>query len=334
MRILNIGSLNLDRTYAVRDFVAPGETISALDYQTHCGGKGLNQSLALARAGAAVSHLGTIGFDGGILRDSLVQAGVDIRFLRQSDTANGHAVIQVDAHGQNCIIVCAGSNAEVTVEQIEAGLASLQPGDWVLLQNETSNLAYAVERASALGLKLILNPSPINPALLNADLRPVNLFILNETEARLLADQQTDEPMKLMAALRTIYPQSEILLTCGAQGAFYQDVAPNDLTYFRPAYQVAAVDTTAAGDTFTGYFLAAMSRQAGVQAALRLAAAAAALAVSRPGAQSSIPELAEVERFIAEREIEGAEAECVTAAQDKRKASAQSDSGHMKEITN
>lgn len=299
MRILNIGSLNLDRTYAVRNFVTPGETISALDYQTHCGGKGLNQSLALARAGASVTHLGTIGYDGEILRKTLVEAGVDVSFLRQSQLPNGHAIIQVDKSGQNCIIVYPGSNSDVSKEQIDAGIQTMSSGDWVLLQNETANVAYSIKSAAERGLKIVLNPSPVNQELLNSDLQAVDLFILNETEAQLLSAIKCTDPKILLTHLREMYPHSDFLLTFGEQGAYYQGREKTAQIIVQAAYRVNVVDTTAAGDTFTGYFLAAMMKQMNVPLAMQQASVAAAIAVSRPGAQSSIPLLTEVKDFVA-----------------------------------
>ena len=299
MQILNIGSLNLDNVYRVSSFAKPGETVSAKNFSVSFGGKGLNQSVALAKAGAKVKHLGVIGYDGNDLKVALEEAQVDVSLIRQVDIANGNAVIQVDDAGQNCIIVNAGSNDCLTEEQIDAGLRQMQVGDMVLLQNETNKLAYALERAKQYGLKVVLNPSPINEALLAVDLQTVDLFVLNEIEAEFLTSMSNVKPEILLNSLHEKYPQSDFLLTLGERGSVYFS---NGKILEQHPYEVKAVDTTAAGDTFTGYFLASIANEKDVKTAMNIASAAAAIAVSKHGAQSSIPTLNKVEKFISEFE--------------------------------
>lgn len=294
-KILNIGSLNLDRTLYVDKFVQAGETVRANELRTSAGGKGLNQSIALARAGATVIHTGAIGCDGEFLRAALENEGVDVTDIKQVDGANGQALIQVDEQGQNCIIVYPGSNNSITPEQIDNSLKRLQAGDMVLLQNETSNLSYALSAARAAGLYIVLNPSPLTDSLKKMNLGAVNCLILNETEAKGLTGCDDNSPRQLISALRKKYSDTDCLLTLGAEGAIY--ISPEKI-YSCPAYKVKAVDTTAAGDTFTGYFLAALLKGEDIAAALEQASAAAALAVTHIGAAGSIPNFSEVEKFV------------------------------------
>ena len=151
MKILNLGSLNIDKTYSVKRFVQPKETIQALDYEEFCGGKGLNQSVALARAGAEVYHAGAVGGDGKLLLDMLKEAGADTGYVETLDGASGHAVIQIDESGQNNIIICGGTNRKITREYISSVLDHFGKGDLILLQNEVSNIVFAMEEAKKRG---------------------------------------------------------------------------------------------------------------------------------------------------------------------------------------
>ena len=160
MRILNFGSLNLDYVYQVDHFVQPGETLSAQSRAVKAGGKGLNQSVALSRAGAAVCHAGCFGADGVVLKDLLEENGVDTAFLLPVPEAQGHTVIQVSPEGENCILLYGGSNRCIPEEHIRRVLGSFSRGDWLVLQNEINSLPLIVELASARGLQIVLNPSP------------------------------------------------------------------------------------------------------------------------------------------------------------------------------
>lgn len=284
MKILNFGSLNIDHVYRVAHFVAPGETASVLSYQKNAGGKGLNQSIALARAGAPVCHAGQIGNDGGFLADLLSAEGVDVTHLGVTDQPTGHAVIQVNPNGQNCILVCAGANGAVSADYMRSVLSCFGQEDWLLLQNEVEGLPMLLALAKERGMRVILNPSPITEALLDADLSAVDCFILNETEGYALTGET--EPFAVLDRLAVLYPHAEIVLTLGADGAWWQ--ADGNRVY-GSACRVDAVDTTAAGDTFTGYFLAARAEGASAEEALSLAAKAAGIAVTRPGAAASVP---------------------------------------------
>lgn len=284
MKILCFGSLNIDHVYRVEQFVAPGQTLSAISYQKNAGGKGLNQSVALARAGAPVCHAGQIGEDGRFLADLLQKEGVEIASLAVTDLPTGHAIIQVDATGQNCILVCAGANGALSADYMEEVFSRFGAEDWLLLQNEVAGLPTLLSLAKARGMRVVLNPSPITPDLPAADLSAVDTFLLNETEGLALTGERA--PEGVLEALTRRYPHAEIVLTLGEAGAIWRQGREQ---CFQAAYPVKAVDTTAAGDTFTGYFLAARMAGDSPASALELAAKAAAIAVTRPGAAASIP---------------------------------------------
>ena len=293
MRVLNLGSLNLDRTYEVPHFVGPGETVLSTGYRTSCGGKGLNQSVALARAGAEVFHAGAVGEDGGALWDLLASAGVDLSRLRRLAGPSGHAVIQLTPAGENCILVSGGANAAVTGELVDAALAGFGAGDVLLLQNEVSCVDYAIRRGRAQGMAVALNPSPINDALLRCPLEQVDLFLLNEVEGRALAGGEGDRDILERLARR--FPGAAIVLTVGERGAWYQR---DGETLHQPIFPVAVADTTAAGDTFNAGLVVGLAEGMDLEQAIRLANAAAAISITRKGAQTSIPTMEEAEQLL------------------------------------
>ncbi len=291
MKILSFGSLNLDKVYRVSHFIRPAETMAAKALEEFCGGKGLNQSIALAKAGAEVWHAGCVGeADGAALVEVLQGAGVNTSLVRKLAVPTGHAIIQVDEEGQNCILLFGGANQQISREQVDEVLAYFAAGDMIVLQNEISQLDYIMEKAAERGLHIVFNPSPMTPALLELPLEYVSYFLLNEIEAKDLCGTEIAEkeyPDKLLER----YPNSHIVLTLGARGSIYQY---RTMRVEQPAYKVETVDTTAAGDTFTGYFVAAIAAGDAVQQALEQASKAAAIAVSRVGAASSIPTRDEV----------------------------------------
>ncbi len=289
MKILNFGSLNIDFVYSVDHIVQPGETIASTGLEIFCGGKGLNQSIALARAGADVSHAGMVGPDGGILIDALTGNGVDASLLRQVETRSGNAIIQVGADGQNCIVLYGGANRMNDRDYVDAVVRSFAPGDILLLQNEINLVDDIIARASAHGMVIALNPSPFDSAMTACDLDKVSVFIMNEVEGEQITGRRDAE--SILQAMADRYPEAEVVLTLGGDGAVYQYAGE---TVLAPAIPVPVVDTTAAGDTFTGYFLAARMRGETPAEAMRQATRAAALAVSRPGATPSIPVREEV----------------------------------------
>ena len=277
MKVLNFGSLNLDYVYQVESILIPGETQASKDRKTFCGGKGLNQSIALAKAGIPVFHAGMIGEEGDILLETCRENGVNTDFIRKIQGPGGHTVIQVDKNGQNCILLFGGSNRSITREFVDEVLSAFEKGDILLLQNEINELDYIIDQAYEKGMMIILNPSPY-------DIKKISLFLVNEIEGFQITGEK--EPEKILAKIRELYPKAAIVLTLGGDGSVYQDETG---IYRQGIYKVKAVDTTAAGDTFTGYFISSIINGMPVQEGLRIAAKASAIAVSRPGATASIP---------------------------------------------
>lgn len=292
MKILNFGSLNIDNVYQVDHFVRKGETISSKSLTLFSGGKGLNQSVALGRAGAKVWHAGSIGKDGLFLLETLRTAGVNVSCVRVLEEGKtGNAIIQNDAEGDNCILLYGGANQRITREQIDETLSHFSAEDFLVLQNEVNELPYLVQKAHEKGMRIVLNPSPMDEKIFEINLSLVDLFVLNDLEAAELTGGTGTEPATMLALLQRKFPSACFVLTLGPQGAYYADAKQ---TIWQEIYPAKVVDTTAAGDTFTGYFLAAILEGKSVKASLGLAAKAAAIAVSRPGAAPSIPKLDEV----------------------------------------
>ena len=282
MKILNFGSLNIDYTYRVDTFVKAGETISASTMQKNIGGKGLNQSVALAKAGAQVYHAGSIGPDGDFLLKYLQENGVNTDHILVGENATGHAIIQLDDKGQNCIIIYGGANTQITTEHIDGVLKCFEAGDVLLLQNEINNGRYIITKAKEKGMTVVLNPSPVTN--LDMPLELVDYFLLNEHEAAALFHQE--EISEITKAMRKTYPEAKFVLTLGEEGVIYID---KDTTMKKDAIKTNVVDTTAAGDTFTGFFMATLFENGDVDEALAIATKAASVAISRPGAAESIP---------------------------------------------
>lgn len=298
MKVLCFGSLNIDYTYKVDHFVKKGETLSSESLQVFTGGKGLNQSIALAKAGVRTWHAGAVGEDGRFLLREMERAGVNTECVAVLEhVRTGNAIIQNDKEGDNCILLYGGANQAITESQTDAVLQRFDAGDFLLLQNEINGLPYIMEQARAKGMKIVLNPSPMNEKILRLPLEYVDYFLLNEVEAGQLLGQDIEEgvdPEALAASLLRRFPTASIVLTLGGDGSVYMD---SQKTVRQPACKVQAVDTTAAGDTFTGFFLGGILRGLSVSEAMASATKAAAIAVTRPGAAPSIPTLAEVEAF-------------------------------------
>ena len=296
MKIINFGSLNIDNVYNVQEFVKPGQTIFSNSFQVAAGGKGLNQSIAAARAGAPVIHAGCIGQNGAFLADLMQEAGVDISALLTLDAPNGHTVIEVNAAGKNRIIVYGGTNQMLTEDYLDTVLSKAEPGDLALLQNETNLIASILQKSHEKGMKIVFNPSPMPKDLASLPLHLVDYFMINELEAAQLADLPADTPYEsILDCLAKKYPHAAIVMTLGHNGVLFSQ---EDTRLSHPIFPVEAVDTTAAGDTFCGYFLAAICRNAPIETALKEASAASAIAVSRPNAAPSIPLYEEVETFL------------------------------------
>ena len=285
MKIFCFGSMNIDNVYRVPHIVRPGETLSSRGYQKNPGGKGLNQSIALARAGMEVWHAGMTGSeDGDFLLDTLKQSGVHTELTGTCEGKSGHCIIQVDDAGQNSIFLFGGANHAITEAYIDRVMQKTAPGDLLLLQNEISGLPVILKEAAKRGLYIILNPSPMDSALLELDLSCIDMFLLNEVEGADLAG--TTQPDAILEAMRQRFPHAEIVLTLGEKGSVYCGRAG---IIRQDAIPAQAVDTTAAGDTFTGYFISEYFPSGDAKAALQIAARAASIAVTRPGAASSIP---------------------------------------------
>ena len=291
MKVLCFGSLNIDYTYKVDHFVKKGETLSAESLQVFCGGKGLNQSIALAKAGVDTCHAGAVGEDGVFLLEELQKAKVDTGCVAvRQDVRTGNAIIQNDREGDNCILLYGGANQAITKEQVDTVLEHFVSGDFLMLQNEINEIPYIMEQAHRKGMKIVLNPSPMNSQITPAILEKATWLFVNEVEAEQLCG--ASEPGVCLQRLGRMCSGGSVILTLGSAGSCY---GGPEGTFEQPAFPVSVVDTTAAGDTFTGYFLADILRNGDPASALRMAAKAAALAVTRKGAFDSIPWLNEVE---------------------------------------
>lgn len=295
MKILNFGSLNIDYTYDVDHFVRGGETLSSKALHLFPGGKGLNQSIAVSRSGADVWHAGAVGkSDGEFLIKQLNEAGVNTDYVKRLEVPSGHAIIQRQPDGGNCILLFGGSNQEITRGMADEVLEHFGKGDYLLLQNEISEVGYIMKRAAEKGMRIVLNPSPMDEKIGKLPLENVDYFLLNEVEAESLCGEGANRPEAMMEKLTKGFPKAKIVLTLGSQGSLYWD---GEKMIKQPCYKVKAVDTTAAGDTFTGFFIGGLSQGMEGVKALDWAARAAAVAVSRAGAATSIPSKEEVDRF-------------------------------------
>lgn len=298
MKVLCFGSLNIDYTYKVPHFVKKGETLASERLQVFGGGKGLNQSVALAKAGTEVYHAGSIGQDGMFLLDMLKNAGANTDFVKILDTVRtGNAIIQNDKSGDNCIILYGGANQAITREQVDEVMSHFESGDYLVLQNEINELGYIVEKAHEKGMIIVLNPSPMNEKILALPLDVINYFILNEVEAaQILGKEDKGEESweQIADDLLKKFPQATIVLTMGSEGSVFKNQKE---TVCQSIYKVQAVDTTAAGDTFSGYFIGGILGGLSAKEAMDQASKASAIAVTRKGAAPSIPLLAEVQNY-------------------------------------
>ncbi|MSU89330.1 ribokinase [Rhodobacteraceae bacterium 2CG4] len=289
MTIFNVGSINWDRVLRVPRFPAPGETLSAVSVSTGLGGKGLNQSVAISAAQGSVVHVGAVGAgDEKVLR-MIAASGVDCGAIAEVDgVETGSATILVDASGENLIVLDVGANAHLSDGAVAAALAGAGAGDWLLFQNETNQARFCAAEARRRGLKVAFSAAPFVAGTVAELLDHVDLLSVNEVELRQLEDAVGGAD-RLPAGV-------DLLVTRGAQGAEYRAAGGQVVSV--AAHDVTPVDTTGAGDTFLGYFLAALDAGDDVRAALELAGAAAALQIGRAGAAAAIPTRAEVARFL------------------------------------
>jgi len=287
MAIYNLGSVNIDHVYRVPHLPEPGETLASSSFNSGLGGKGANQSIAVAKAGGQVFHIGAIGADGGWLADQMVDAGVDMRFLSVIDVPTGHAIIYVDDAAENVIVLFTGANRALTEAMVNDALSDACAGDWLLLQNETNLGVYAAKAAKAKGMRVAYAAAPFDAGAAVEMLPLTDLLAVNDIEAA-----QLSEALGISAA---DLPVPQVLITRGADGATLQSGTD---VIFVDAFKVDPVDTTGAGDTFLGYFLAALDLGRSAKDALTFASAASALQVTKVGAAVAIPTADEVEVFL------------------------------------
>ncbi len=284
MKILNFGSLNIDHVYKVDHFARPGETLSCGDYQVFAGGKGNNRSIALGRAGAEVFGAGKLCDKDIWLKELLEDSGVNTKFIELAGHPSGHAIIQVNKKGQNSIVIFGGANQQITDAHIERGLEEFSEGDHLLVQNEINDIPKIIRRAHKKNMTIVFNPAPMTPEVMEYPLDLVDIFIVNEIEGRELTG--CEDPHKILDSMIEQYPDAATVLTLGENGVIYND---SSVRIEVPAEKVKAVDTTAAGDCFIGYFLAGLTGGGDIESSLKTACKAAAICVTRAGAVSSIP---------------------------------------------
>jgi len=296
IRVCNFGSINVDHVYAVDHFVRPGETLNSTSYRMFAGGKGYNQSVALARSGVRVWHAGRIGDDHAWLIDHMQHCGVDTSGIKRSQTPTGHAVIQVVPSGENAIFLNGGANLEITPAAAEEVITRFSPGDYLLIQNEISSISEIIALGHSRNMTVVFNPAPMDETVLSYPLDLVDIFIVNAIEGEQLSQQK--KPQDIIACMKNMFPRAATVLTLGENGAIYAD----SRQFIREAaYRVSPVDTTAAGDTFIGFFLGSLMQGKPFRNALARASKAAALCITRPGAADSIPSLEEVKTACLEK---------------------------------
>jgi ribokinase len=286
MAIWNLGSINADFVYAVPHIPAPGETLSSTNRETFLGGKGANMSVAAARAAAHVNHIGAVGADGRWAVERLLEYGVDTRNIAEIDTETAQAIIMVDPHGENAIVLHPGANAEIPQATLQTAMAEAQTGDWLVIQNETNLQRTAADLGKKMGLQVAYAAAPFDAERVMAVLPHIDFLILNAVEADQLKQATGQSPGDL--------PVRDVIVTLGADGADWYGTGQKE--HF-DAIKVDPVDTTGAGDTFTGYVLAGLDRGMPMAQAITQATKAGALMVTRHGTADVIPDLSEVQAF-------------------------------------
>ena len=292
MKILNFGSINIDIFFRVEHIVRPGETISSESIEKRAGGKGLNQSVALAKVSDSVYHAGSIGTDGNFLIEEMENFGVDTSLLKKSDKLTGNAIIQVDDKGENSIVLYKGANFDNSEAYVDEVLSHFEKDDILVLQNEINCMPYIINKAYEKGLKIVLNPSPITDEIEKIDLDKIDLLLVNETEAKAIA--KVSDAKEAVNYFRDNFPSLKVVETFGKNGSMYFD---KDNLINQDSFKVDAVDTTGAGDTFTGYFVTYFYKGEKITKCLEVAAKASALSVTKKGASISIPSHEAVLKF-------------------------------------
>lgn len=284
--IYNFGSLNIDYVYNVEEVVKIGETISSHDLCMHTGGKGLNQSIALSRAGVDVMHVGCVGKKGDYLIDVLKEAGVNTDFVSRVDGETGHAIIQLNRHSDNCILLHPGANYKMDILYIDNIFKNITSEDTVVLQNEILNTEYIAKRASEIGAKVVMNLSPITSEALDMNLNYIDYLFINIYEGKAIT--KLSDENEIGKFLTQKYPKMKVILTLGSRGSVY--FHKNDVV-FQKAKKTKIIDTTCAGDTFVGYFMGSIINGLKVSDALEISSIASSIAISCKGASNSIPDI-------------------------------------------
>jgi len=288
MTVYNLGSINADVFYTLPHLVGPGETLAASSLYEGLGGKGANMSVAVARAGSVVHHIGAVGADGAWAIERLADYGVGTSFIQTVDDKTGHAIIMVDDNGENAIVIYSGANLRVSDANIAQALGQAKAGDFFITQNETNAQALAAKTAKDAGLRVVYAAAPFDASAATAVLPYLDLLILNQIEAEQL-ERATGMPAHEL-------PIADVIVTLGSSGCLWHDNSAGTETKFA-AQKVTPIDTTGAGDTFTGFVLAALDQGKSMAEAIDLGTKAAAIMVTRKGTADVIPTLAEVENF-------------------------------------
>ena len=284
MKILNFGSINKDFFYSVNDFVKPGETISSIRYNIKIGGKGLNQSVGISKAGQKIYHAGIINKDDTFILDKLKKWNINCENILLSNNPTGHAIIQVDKKGENSIIIHGGANHDVDIKFIKSVLSKFDSGDILVLQNEINNIKEIIDRAHHKKMKIVFNPAPFNNEILSYDLNKISTLILNQTEGEALSKEKKLDG--ILKVLNSKFNNTEIILTLGEKGSLYS--FKDELVKIK-AHKLDTVDTTGAGDTFIGYYVAGIASKKSKKDNLNRASEAAAIATTKLGGAESIP---------------------------------------------
>ena len=287
MKILNFGSINKDFVYLVENFVQSGQTISSKKYEVFLGGKGLNQSVALAHSGANIYHAGCINKNDDPIIIQLNKWGVNTDNIIKVEDPTGHAIIQVNDQGENSIIIHGGANHSISSEQIENTLNKFKSGDILVLQNEINKIEEIINRGYEIGMKIFLNPAPFTKEIINYPLQKLDTLIFNESEGFGLSSGEQDKT-KILKYLSKKYPSTKLLLTLGKKGSIY---IYNNKVIEIPANKVNSVDTTAAGDTYIGYFISSYYKNNEVKESMEIASKAASISTTKMGGAISIPKL-------------------------------------------
>ncbi|MGC6517614.1 MAG: ribokinase [Candidatus Puniceispirillaceae bacterium] len=284
MTIFNLGSINLDYFYQVPHLPQAGETLATTRYHSGLGGKGANQSVAIARGGGKVVHIGNIHHGDTHHLALLEQAGVDLRHVEKSDIPTGHAIVIVeDDTAENQILLMQGANIAVTKQMIEAALQEAGPHDWALTQNETNLGEHFLHAAKHKGLQICYSAAPFVKQTVLSLLPIVDLLVVNEGEAHDISEAVAKAPDE--------WGIPHVIITKGADGAYYYG---KDGAHYVPSHKVEAIDTTGAGDTYLGFLLAGLSKGQSMKEAMQIAASAAAIQVTRSGTASAIPSIDEI----------------------------------------